>query len=99
MMMIMIMVMIIIVITVITIIMTTLSAHIELGMCRTSLISSEQPVLCIPIRPTNYMDANMQLLVWWEEACWPCEALWVGHGTHDCRHAAERLGGSSLLAV
>ena len=25
----------------------------ELGTCRTSLVSPEQPILCIPIRPTN----------------------------------------------
>jgi len=28
-------------------------AHDELGTSRTSLVSPEQPVLCIPIRPTN----------------------------------------------
>ena len=37
-------------------------------MCRTSLVSSEQPVLCILIRATSYVDADMQLLVWEEEA-------------------------------
>ncbi len=41
----------------------------------------------------------MQLLVWEEEGGWPCEDLWVGHGTHECRHAADRLGESDLLAV
>jgi len=68
-------------------------------MCRTSLVCSAQPVLCTPIRPTNYKDADMQLLVWEEEGGWPCEDLWVGHGTHECRHAADRLGESDLLAV
>ena len=29
------------------------SAHDELATCRTSLASPEQPVLCIPVRPTN----------------------------------------------
>ncbi len=27
--------------------------HDELGMCRTSGVSPEQPVLCIPVRPTT----------------------------------------------
>ena len=28
-------------------------AHDELGMRRTKLVSPEQPVLCIPVRPTD----------------------------------------------
>ena len=29
-------------------------AHDELGTCRTSLVSLEQPVLCIPVRPAKF---------------------------------------------
>ena len=51
-MMMMMMMMMIMIIT-ITIFLNRFPAHDELGTCRTSLVSPEQPVLCIPVRPTK----------------------------------------------
>ena len=38
-------------------------AHDELGMCRTVLVSPEQPVLCMPVRPNSTM--LLTVLVTW----------------------------------
>ncbi len=37
----------------VTTIIKQFPAHGELGTCRTSLVPPEQPVLCIPVRPTH----------------------------------------------
>ena len=38
-------------------------AHDELGMCRTVLVSPEQPVLCMPVRPNSTI--LLTVLVTW----------------------------------